>query len=145
MHSGSLGSCSACFSGAPRDTGAESETNMNRVILIGFLGKDAEVKTTRKDAAFTVFSMATRRVWKDRDTGEYQSQTAWHRCVVWGKLGAFAATLRKGAHVQLEGEIRTRQYLPHGEPGSAQKSITEVRVSSLSKLDRSAKPERTVA
>ena len=79
---------------------------MNRATLIGFLGKDAEVKTTRNNASFTVLSLATTRNWKDRETGDRQSQTTWHRCIVWGKLGEFAATLTKGAHVQIEGEIR---------------------------------------
>jgi single-strand DNA-binding protein len=78
----------------------------NRATLIGFLGKDAEVKTTRNNASFTVLSLATRRSWKDRESGELMSETTWHRCIVWGKLGGFAATLTKGAHVQIEGEIR---------------------------------------
>lgn len=82
----------------------------NRATLIGFLGKDAEVKTTRNNASFTVLSLATKRNWKDRESGERKSETTWHRCIVWGKLGEFAATLAKGAHVQLEGEIRTREY-----------------------------------
>ena len=47
----------------------------NRVTLIGFLGKDAEVKTTRNNASFTVLSLATKRSWKDRDTGERKSET----------------------------------------------------------------------
>jgi single-strand DNA-binding protein len=82
----------------------------NRASLIGFLGKDAEVRTTNSKTSFTVLSLATKRSWKDRESGEYQSQTTWHRCIAWGKLGEFAATLTKGAHVQIEGEIRTREY-----------------------------------
>ena len=121
---------------------------MNRIILIGYLGKDAEVKTTRNGAAFTQLSLATRRSWKDRQTDEYRSETTWHRCVVWGKLGLFAGTLTKGAHLQLEGEIRTRQYLPKAaakNAGEPTKSITEVRVSSLTKLHRAKKTaEETV-
>jgi single-strand DNA-binding protein len=83
----------------------------NRATLIGFLGKDAEVKTTKtNNTSFTILSLATKRSWKDRETGERQSQTTWHRCVVFGKLAEFAATLLKGAHVQVEGDIRTREY-----------------------------------
>lgn len=82
----------------------------NRATLIGFLGKDAEVKTTRSNAAFTVLSLATKRTWKDRESGDYMSETTWHRCIVWGKLGEFAATLTKGAHFQVEGDIRIREY-----------------------------------
>ena len=78
----------------------------NRATLIGFLGKDAEVKSTRNNTSFTVLSLATKRSWKDRESGEYESQTTWHRCVVFGKVSEYAATLTKGAHVQIEGEIR---------------------------------------
>ena len=112
---------------------------MNRVILIGYLGKDAEIKTTRNNAAFAVLSLATSRRWKNRDTGEYESQTTWHRCIAWGKLGTFAAGLTKGSYIQLEGEIRTRQYQPREDSGSRQRSITEVRITSLTKLDRAKK------
>ena len=112
---------------------------MNRATLIGFLGKDAEVKTTRNNTSFTVLSLATTRYWKDRETGDRQSQTTWHRCIVWAKLGEYAATLTKGAHVQIEGEIRTREYTQTGTDKKApdvKKSITEVRVTSILKLDR---------
>ena len=112
---------------------------MNRATLIGFLGKDAEVKTTRNNASFTVLSLATTRYWKDRETGERQSQTTWHRCIVWGKLSEFAATLTKGAHVQIEGEIQTREYTQKTggkKPADVKKSITEIRVASIMNLDR---------
>jgi len=115
----------------------------NRATLIGFLGKDAEVKTTKTNTSFTILSLATKRSWKDRETGEGQSQTTWHRCIVFGKLAEFAATLLKGAHVQIEGDIRTREYTEKAggkQPVDVKKSITEVCVSSLAKLDRMAKP-----
>lgn len=54
----------------------------NRATLTGFLGKDAEVRNTRNQASFTILSIATKRSWKDRESGEYKSQTTWHRCVV---------------------------------------------------------------
>jgi single-strand DNA-binding protein len=117
---------------------------MNRATLIGFLGKDAEVKTTRKNASFTVLSLATTRYWKDRETGDRQSQTTWHRCIVWGKLGEFAATLAKGAHVQVEGEIQTREYTQKTtgkKPVDVKKSITEIRVASIMNLDRTKKTD----
>ena len=114
----------------------------NRATLIGFLGKDAEVKTTRNNASFTVLSLATKRSWKDRESGQYMSDTTWHRCIVWGKLGEFAATLIKGAHVQIEGDIRTREYTQKAagkKSDSVKKSITEIRVFVVNKLDRPAK------
>ena len=114
----------------------------NRATLIGFLGKDAEVKSTKNENSFTVLSLATKRSWKDRETGDRQNQTTWHRCIVWGKLGDFAATLTKGAHVQIEGEIHSREYTQKASGKKAAevtKSITEVRVKSIVKLDRSQK------
>ena len=117
---------------------------MNRATLIGFLGKDAEVKTTRNNASFTVLSLATTRYWKDRETAERQSQTTWHRCIVWGKLGEFAATLAKGSHVQVEGEIRTRDYTQKTtgkKPVDVKKSITEIRVTSIMNLDRAKRTD----
>ena len=118
----------------------------NRVTLIGFLGRDAEVKSTRGNASFTVLSLATKRSWKNRESGERQSQTTWHRCLVWGKLAEFAATLTKGAHVQIEGELCTREYthkIGNGKKASeVKKSITEVRVTTVTKLDRPNKDGR---
>lgn len=111
----------------------------NRATLIGFLGKDAEVKTSQFNTSFTILSLATKRSWRDRETGDRQSQTTWHRCIVFGKLAEFAATLAKGAHVQVEGDLRTREYTQKVGGKKAvdvTKSITEVRVSSLTKLDR---------
>ena len=114
----------------------------NRVSLTGFLGKDAEVKTTRNNATFTVLSLATKRSWKDRETKEWKSETTWHRIIAWGKLGEYAANLAKGAHLQVEGEIRTREYtekIGGKKPVEVKKTITEIRASSISKLDRAAK------
>jgi single-strand DNA-binding protein len=117
----------------------------NRINLIGFLGKDAEIRTTKNQKSFTVLSLATKRSWKDKGTGGYQSETTWHRCIVWGKLGEYARTLLKGAHVQVEGEVRTREYAAKAGNGKkaaeVKKSITEVRVISIVKLDRSKKTE----
>ncbi len=118
----------------------------NRVTLIGFLGKDAEVRTTKGQTSFAVLSLATKRSWKNRETGERQSQTTWHRCIVWGQLADFAATLCRGAHLQIEGEIRTREYTQKvggKEPVAVKKSITEIRVASITKLDRPGKSAET--
>ena len=116
----------------------------NRVTLIGFVGKDAEVRNTRNQTRFTVLSLATKRSWKDRQSGEYKSQTTWHRCIAFGHAGEYAAKLTKGAHVQIEGEIHTREYTPKSE---AKKSIAEVRVRQLAKLDRpnNAEPQGATA
>lgn len=112
----------------------------NRVMITGFVGRDAETRTTRNDSTFTTLSVATKRSWKNRETGTYESQTTWHKCVVFGPQAPFAATLLKGAHVQIEGELRTREYTE--QASGAKKSTTEIRVFRITKLDRAAKPER---
>lgn len=114
----------------------------NRVMITGFLGRDAETHTTRNDSSFTTLSVATKRSWKNRETGDYESQTTWHRCVVFGPQAAFAATLLKGAHVQVEGELRTREYTekPAGKKSApVKKTATEIRVFRVVKLDRTGK------
>ena len=116
----------------------------NRVSLTGFLGKNAEIKTTRNNASFTVLSLATKRSWKDRETEEWKSETTWHRVIAWGKLGESAANLLKGAHLQIEGEIRSREYVQKtGGKKSAEvkKTITEIRATSIAKLDRTKNGE----
>lgn len=115
----------------------------NRVTLIGFLGKDAESRSTRtQQTPFVVLSLATKRSWKDRESGERHSQTEWHRCIVWGRLAEYAATLTKGAHVQVEGDLRHREYTPQPKNGSDNgvtlRTVAEIRVTSITKLDRPA-------
>ena len=110
---------------------------MNRATLIGYLGGDAEVRTGKNDQKFTTFSIATKTSYKDKESGEYISHTEWHRCIVFGKFGEFAATLKKGAHVQVEGEIRHTEYTPK----KAKKPVRtdSIRVTSILKLDRAEK------
>jgi single-strand DNA-binding protein len=106
----------------------------NRVALIGFLGSDAEVRTNN-GRSLTTLSLATKSSYR-RD-GKYIEHTEWHRCVVFGKLGEFAATLKKGAHIQVEGELRSRTY--ESKKTNSEQTIWEIRVNSILKLDRAAK------
>jgi single-strand DNA-binding protein len=110
---------------------------LNNVTLTGFLGGDADTRTTKNDTNFAAFSLATKNSWKDRATGEWVSRTEWHRAVVFGRLTAFAATLKKGDHVQIQGQLRTREYVKD----EAKKTVTEIRVTSILKLDRSHKQQ----
>ncbi|MGI9072233.1 MAG: single-stranded DNA-binding protein [Bryobacteraceae bacterium] len=75
----------------PRETSGarkgEPQCINNRVTLIGFVGKDAEVRNARNQAHFTVLSLASKRSWKDRQSGEYKSHTTWHRCIALGYVG----------------------------------------------------------
>ena len=108
----------------------------NKVNLIGFLGSDAEVRTAN-NRSFTTLSVATKSSYKDKKSGQYVSHTEWHRCVVFGKLSEFAATLTKGAHIQVEGELRSREY--DSKKTNAKQRIWEIRVDSILKLDRAEK------
>ena len=83
---------------------------LNQVSLIGFVGKDAELKTTTNNRDFVVLSVATGRSWKDKETQEYKRETDWHRVVAWGNLTKFAQKLKKGEHIFVQGELRPRQY-----------------------------------
>jgi single-strand DNA-binding protein len=114
----------------------------NRLSLIGFLGQDATALTAN-NAQFTVLSLATKSSYKDKKTGEYNGHTEWHRCIVWGKLADYAKTLKKGAHLAIEGELRSRERTDK-KTGQKQR-VWEVRVSSILKLDRAEKagPEET--
>ena len=81
----------------------------NRLTLIGFVGQDAAKRFTTNGTPVTTFSVATKTSWKDQG-GEWQSHTEWHRVAVWGeKFADFAATLKKGAHVQVECPLRSRE------------------------------------
>jgi single-strand DNA-binding protein len=107
----------------------------NKVTLIGFLGSNPEARTNNPDVSVTTLSLATKSSYKKN--GEYVSHTEWHRCVVFGKLSEFAKTLTKGAHVQVEGELRSREY--ESKKTNSKQRVWEIRVSSILKLDRAEK------
>ena len=108
----------------------------NKVNLIGFLGSDAEVRNAN-NRSFTTLSIATKTSYKDKKSGERVSHTEWHSCVVFGKLSEFASTLKKGAHVQVEGELRSREY--DSKKADSKQRVWEIRVDSILKLDRAEK------
>ncbi|WP_310740180.1 single-stranded DNA-binding protein [Aquincola tertiaricarbonis] len=87
---------------------------VNRVLLIGNLGRDPELKYFDDGSAVCNFSIATSRTWKSRD-GEKQEETEWHRIAVFGKLAEVCGEyLKKGRTVYIEGRLRTRQYEKDG-------------------------------
>ena len=84
--------------------------SVNRVILVGRLGKDPETRYTGGGQAVCHFSLATDETFKDR-SGERQKRTEWHRITVWGKQAEIAQQyLKKGSQIYLEGSIRTSEY-----------------------------------
>src|SRR5207248_5963653 len=80
----------------------------NVVRLIGFVGSDAELKTTKAQHEYAVLSLATTASWKDKNGDGYIRRTEWQKLVAWGNLSTFAASLKKVAHVSVEGELRYR-------------------------------------
>ncbi len=102
--------------------------SVNKVILLGNLGRDPELKYTPSGAAVANFTIATNETWKDKD-GQKQEHTEWHRIVVWGKLAEICGEyLHKGRQVYVEGSIRTRTYK---DREGNEKSVTEVRADNL--------------
>ena len=83
--------------------------SVNKVILIGHLGKDAETRFTPSGVAVTSFSVATNRRWKDQQTGEWKEETDWAKVVLWRQEN-LANYLTKGKQVYVEGRLQTRSY-----------------------------------
>ena len=83
--------------------------SVNKVILVGNLGRDAETKFTGSQIARTTFSVATSRRWKDQQTGEWREETDWHNIVLWRQEN-LANYLTKGKQVYVEGRLQTRSY-----------------------------------
>lgn len=84
---------------------------INKVILVGNLGKDPEVRYSAAGAAIANLTVATTEAWKDRQTGEKQEKTEWHRVSMFGKLAEIAGEyLRKGQQVYIEGRLQTRKW-----------------------------------
>ena len=86
--------------------------SVNKVILVGNLGRDPEVRSTQDGAKIVNLSIATSERWKDRNTGEPREKTEWHRVVIFNEnLGRVAEQyLRKGSNVYIEGQLQTRKW-----------------------------------
>jgi single-strand DNA-binding protein len=104
---------------------------LNKVMLIGNLGKDPELKYTNSGIAVATFSVATADSWKDAE-GNMQDRTEWHNIVAWRKLAEICGEyLKKGKKVYIEGKIQTRSY----EKDGIKKYITEIVADQLVMLD----------
>lgn len=99
--------------------------SVNKVILVGNLGKDPDVRTTQNGARVASFSLATSETWKDKMTGERKENTQWHRVVIFNDslVGIAERFLRKGLKVYIEGQLETRKWT--GEDGK-ENTTTEV-------------------
>ena len=83
--------------------------SVNKVTLLGHLGKDAETKFTPSGTAVTNFTLATSRRWKDQQSGEWKEETEWHRVVMWRSENV-SSYLLKGKQVYIEGRLQTRSW-----------------------------------
>ena len=99
--------------------------SMNKVILIGNLGRDPEVRTTQAGSKIVSFTLATSETWNDRASGERKERTEWHRVVVFNEAIADIAErfLTKGVKVFVEGQLQTRKWT---DQGGQEHSTTEV-------------------
>ena len=99
--------------------------SVNKVILVGNLGKDPEARTMQSGGKSVSFSVATSETWNDKASGERKEKTQWHRVVIFNERHADFAEkyLRKGAKVYVEGSIESRKYT---DKDGAEKEITEV-------------------
>ena len=106
---------------------------VNKVILVGTLGRDPETKTFPNGGSLTQFSIATSESWTDKNTGERKEQTEWHRIVLHNRLGEIAQQyLRKGSKVYIEGSLRTRQWT---DQNGQERYTTEIRGEQMQMLD----------
>jgi single-strand DNA-binding protein len=107
--------------------------SLNKVILIGNLGRDPEVRYTQSGTAVANFTLATNEVWTDKG-GERQERTEWHRIVVWGKQAEIVREyLSKGRQVYVEGSLQTRQW---DDREGNKRTTTEIKAARVLMLGR---------
>jgi single-strand DNA-binding protein len=106
---------------------------INKVILVGNLGNDPEHRVLPSGGAVTNLSIATSETWKDKNTGQQQERTEWHRVVFFNRLAEIAAEyLRKGSKVYVEGALRTRKWQ---DQSGQDRYTTEIVASEMQMLD----------
>ena len=106
--------------------------SLNKVMLIGRLGRDPEIRYSQDGRAVGNFSMATSQQWSDRDSGEKKERTDWHRVVIFGRLAEICSQyLSKGRLVYIEGRLQSRSY----EQDGVTKYITEVVANDMQMLE----------
>lgn len=109
---------------------------INKVILVGNLGSDPELRVAQSGTQMTTLSIATSDSWKDKQTGQQQERTEWHRVVFFNRLAEIAAQyLKKGSKVYIEGALRTRKWQ---DQQGIEKYTTEIIASEMQMLDSRA-------
>lgn len=106
---------------------------VNKVILVGNLGKDPEVRYMPNGGAVANLTLATSDTWKDKTTGENQERTEWHRVVLYARLGEIAGQyLKKGSKIYIEGRLQTRKWQ---DKDNVERYTTEIVGSEMQMLD----------
>ncbi|MFZ6774711.1 single-stranded DNA-binding protein [Undibacterium sp. SXout7W] len=106
--------------------------SVNKVIIVGNLGRDPETRYMPSGDAMTSITVATTDSWKDKVTGEKKEQTEWHRITFFGKLAEIAGQyLKKGSQVYVEGSLRTRKYT---DKDGVEKYATDIKADSMQML-----------
>ncbi len=115
---------------------------LNKVLIIGNLGADPEVRNTANGTTITTIKVATSEQWKDKATGQQQERTEWHRVKFFGRLAEIAGEyLKKGRQVYIEGSIRTDKYT---DKDGVEKYATDIIANEMQMLGGGGeKPERT--
>lgn len=111
--------------------------SVNKVIIVGRLGQDPEVRYAQSGDAVCTLSVATSKRWKDKNSGQMQEKTEWHRLVIWGKRAETAAEyLKKGSQAYFEGELETRKWT---DGSGVERYTTEIKVVEFQFLDSAPK------
>jgi single-strand DNA-binding protein len=127
--------------------------NFNQYTIVGFIGKDAEIKFLPNGTPVVKFSVATKKSWKD-DSEEWKEKTQWHNVVAFGQgFQQLAARLDKGTHVLVQGELNTREYdrtikIPNGKKPIEhviQQLVVELKADIIRVLDRNSSSEQSAA
>lgn len=121
--------------------------SVNKVIIVGNLGADPEIRVSPGGEAICNLRIATTEAWKDKNTGERREATEWHRVAFFGKLADIAGQyLRKGSQVYIEGSLRTRKYQ---DQSGQDRYVTEIRGAEMkmlgSRSDAAPAPQREAA
>ena len=107
--------------------------SLNKVILIGNLGADPEIRYTQNSTAVANISIATTERWKDKQTGQPKEETEWHRCVAYRRQAEIAGEyLKKGSKVYIEGRLKTRKWTGQD---NVERYTTEIVINELKMLD----------
>ena len=113
--------------------------SVNKVILLGNLGRDAEMTYTPSGQALSKVGLATSRRWQDKSSGEWQEETDWHNLVIWGKQAeSLTPYLTKGSRIYVEGRIKNRTWEKDGVKHYATDIVVEDIVFAGSKADSAA-------